>query len=60
VLLGVLRDEGLLAFRRGRGVSVVGTPEKGAVINKARELVECARRHGSSTDELIQIIKGLR
>ena len=58
--LRVLRDEGLLEFRRGRGVSVVGTPEKGAVINKARELVEYARRHGYSTDELIQIIKDLR
>ena len=57
--LRVLRDEGLLEFRRGRGVSVVGTPEQGAVINKARELVEYARRHGYNTDELIQIINGL-
>ena len=57
--LRVLRDEGLLELRRGRGVSVVGTPEQGAVINQARQLVEFARRHGYSTDELIQIIKGV-
>jgi DNA-binding FadR family transcriptional regulator len=27
--LRVLRDEGLLEFRRGRGVSIVGTPKRG-------------------------------
>jgi GntR family transcriptional regulator len=57
--LRLLRDEGLLEFRRGRGVSVAGTPERGAVINKARELVEFARHHGYRTDELIQIIEGV-
>jgi GntR family transcriptional regulator len=55
--LRLLRDEGLLEFRRGRGISVAGTPERGAVVNKARELVEYARRHGYGTDELIQIIE---
>ena len=55
--LRVLRDEGLLEFRRGRGISVAGTPERGAVVNKTRELVEYARRHGYGTDELIQIIQ---
>ena len=54
-----LRDEGLLEFRRGRGVSVAGTPERGAVVNKARELVEFARHHGYGTDELMQIIDGV-
>jgi GntR family transcriptional regulator len=55
--LRLLRDEGLLEFRRGRGISVAGTPERGAVIQKARELVELARRHGYRTDELVQIIR---
>jgi GntR family transcriptional regulator len=55
--LRLLRDEGLLEFRRGRGVSVAGTPERGAVVNKVRELVEFARHHGYDTKELIQIIQ---
>jgi GntR family transcriptional regulator len=57
--LRLLREEGLLEFRRGRGISVAGTPERGAVVNKARELVELARHHGYSRDELIQIIDGV-
>jgi GntR family transcriptional regulator len=57
--LRLLRDEGLLEFRRGRGISVAGTPERSAVVNKARELVELARRHGYRTDELIEIIEGV-
>ena len=48
VLCGVLRDEGLLEFRRGRGISVAGTPERGAVVQRARELVEFARHHGTA------------
>jgi GntR family transcriptional regulator len=55
--LRVLRDEGLLEFRRGRGISVAGTPEQGAVVQRARELVHYARQHGYRTDELIQIIQ---
>jgi DNA-binding transcriptional regulator YhcF (GntR family) len=52
-----LRDEGLLEFRRGRGVRVAGTPEQGVVLSKARELVRLARRHGYERDELVQIIQ---
>jgi GntR family transcriptional regulator len=55
--LRVLRDEGLLEFRRGRGISVAGTPERGAVVQRARELVHYARRQGYRTDELIEIIQ---
>ena len=55
--LRVLRDEGLLEFRRGRGISVAGTPERGAVIARARELVEFARRQGYRLDELVEIIE---
>ena len=55
--LRVLRDEGLLEFRRGRGISVAGTPEQGAVIARARELVEFARRQGYRLDELVEIIE---
>jgi DNA-binding GntR family transcriptional regulator len=52
-----LRDEGLLEFRRGRGISVAGTPERGAVVQRARDLVEFARRQGYRTDELVAIIE---
>ena len=57
--LRVLRDEGLLEFRRGRGISVAGTPERGAVIARAKELVEFARRHGYRIDELVEIIESV-
>src|ERR1700679_309888 len=38
-----LREEGLLEFRRGRGITVAGTPERGAVITRVKELVAYAR-----------------
>ena len=55
--LRALRDEGLLEFRRGRGISVAGTPERGAVIARANELVDFARQHGYRLDELVKIIE---
>ena len=55
--LRLLRDEGMLEFRRGRGVTVAGTPERGAVIARARELVHFARQQGYRRDELIQLIE---
>jgi GntR family transcriptional regulator len=57
--LRLLRDEGLLEFRRGHGVHVVGTPERGAVIAKATDLVRFARHHGYRRAELIELIEGL-
>ena len=57
--LRLLRDEGLLEFRRGRGISVVGTPERGAVVQRAKELVEFARRQGYRLDELVEIIENV-
>jgi GntR family transcriptional regulator len=54
--LRLLRDEGILEFRRGRGISVAGSPERGAVVQQARELVVFARRNGYRVDELLEII----
>jgi GntR family transcriptional regulator len=54
--LQILRQEGLLEFRRGRGITVSGTPERGAVVQRARELVEFARRHGYGLDDLHELI----
>src|SRR5919198_5891936 len=52
-----LRDEGLLEFRRGRGITVAGSPERGALVARARELVRFARTQGYQVDELIRIIE---
>ena len=54
-----LRDEGLLEFRRGRRVRVVGTPGRGSLLEKAAELVELGRRHGYPRDELLRMIRSL-
>ena len=55
--LRTLRDEGLLEFRRGRGITVAGTPERGAVLRSVNELVEFARAQGYRRDELIGMIE---
>lgn len=57
--LRLLRDEGLLEFRRGRGIHVAGTPEQGAVIARARDLVRFARQQGYRTEELVRIIESV-
>jgi GntR family transcriptional regulator len=54
-----LRDQGLLEFRRGRGITVAGAPSRSAVISQARDLIELAQRHGYHRDELIQIIQDI-
>ena len=57
--LRLLRDEGLLEFRRGRGVSVAGTPEWSVVLSQARQLLDVARQHGYRRDDVIALIQGL-
>ena len=57
--LRALRDEGLLEFRRGRGITVTGTPERGAIVERTRDLVHFARTQGYKPDELIAIIEQL-
>jgi len=55
--LRTLRDEGLLEFRRGRGISVAGSPERGAVVARARELVQFARKQGYRREDLVRLIE---
>jgi DNA-binding transcriptional regulator YhcF (GntR family) len=54
-----LRDEELLEFRRGRGITVTGTPERGAVVAQVKELVSFARQQGYRIDELVEIIENV-
>ncbi len=55
--LRALRDEGLLEFRRGRGITVAGTQQRGAVITKVNELIKFARAQGYRREELIAMIE---
>jgi GntR family transcriptional regulator len=55
----ILREEGLVEFGRGRGITVLGTPEKGAVISRVRDLLTFARSQGYQRDALIEIIESL-
>ena len=56
--LRTLRDEGLLEFRRGRGVTVTAAaPGRSVVLGKARELVALARRYGYGLDELDEMLR---
>jgi GntR family transcriptional regulator len=57
--LRILRDEGLLEFRRGRGITVSGSPDNGAVVTRARELIDFARGHGYRREELARLIESL-
>jgi len=55
----ILRDEGLLEFRRGRGIQVAGTPERSTLLARSSELLSYARHAGYGRDELVQIIRTL-
>jgi GntR family transcriptional regulator len=57
--LHLLRQEGLLEFQRGRGITVSGTPEQSAVVKRVRELMEFCRLQGYRPEEVIRIIEGL-
>ena len=54
-----LRDEGLLEFRRGRGITVAGSAPQTAVHIRALELLRFARLQGYQRDELIRLIESL-
>jgi GntR family transcriptional regulator len=58
--LHILRDEGLLEFQRGRGITVAGSLERGLVVTRIHELVEFCRSYGYRPEEVIRIIEGLQ
>lgn len=57
--LRLLRDEGLLEVGRGRAITVAGTPERGAVVEKMKELLELGRHNGYRRDELVAMLQGM-
>ena len=57
--LHILRDEGLLDFTRGRGITIAGSPRHGAVVKRVRELVEFCRSQGYRREEVIELIESL-
>ncbi len=58
--LRLLRDEGLLEFRRGHGITVTGAaPKRSVVIERAQELIRFARREGYGREELLRLIASL-
>jgi GntR family transcriptional regulator len=54
--LRLLRDEGLVEMGRGRAIRVTGSPDRGAVIAKTKELIDFARRRDYRRDELIALL----
>jgi GntR family transcriptional regulator len=54
-----LRDEGMVEFRRGRGITVAGTPERGVVMARVKDLVAFARQQGYQPAEVIAMIEAV-
>ena len=55
----ILRDEGLVEFGRGNGITVSGTPEKGAVLSRIRDLLTFARSQGYQREAVIEMIESI-
>jgi GntR family transcriptional regulator len=55
--LRLLQQEGLLELRRGRGITVAGTPQRSAVLTKVNELVAFALSQGYKPEELVEMIE---
>jgi len=57
--LRLLRDEGLMDMRPLHGITVRGTPQRGALTAKAIELIQLARDSGYNRAELLDLIEHL-
>jgi GntR family transcriptional regulator len=55
-----LRSDGVLEFRRGRGVRVAKTTSpQSTVVEAAHQLIKVGNAHGLDQDQLIQLIREL-
>jgi GntR family transcriptional regulator len=57
--LRLLREEGVVEFRRGRGITVTAAPQAAGLVAAARDLLAQARRNGYDRDDLIRLIQAL-
>lgn len=58
--LRALRDEGVLEFRRGRGVTVAdGADQRSVLLHRVHDLVTDAAHLGYSKNDLIDMIRGI-
>ena len=57
--LRMLREEGLLELGRGRAIIVAGTPERGAVLTRMKDLMDFGRHQGYRREELIAMMESL-
>jgi GntR family transcriptional regulator len=57
--LRLLREEGVLEFRRGRGITVIAAPQTTALLAAARDLLAQARRNGYDRDDLIRLVQAM-
>jgi GntR family transcriptional regulator len=55
--LRILRDEGLLDVGRGKAIVVAGTPETGALVARAKDLIAFARQSGYRREELLALME---
>jgi len=49
----------MLEFRRGRGITVAGSPERGVVMTRVKDLVAFARQQGYQPEEVIAMIQAV-
>ncbi|MGW5259988.1 GntR family transcriptional regulator [Microbispora sp. NPDC004025] len=55
-----LRDEGLLEFRRGRGVSVLRRPDgREALRARVRDLLDEAAGYGLTADDVVALVRDI-
>jgi GntR family transcriptional regulator len=57
--LRLLREEGLVEMGKGRAIRVAGTPERGAVVEKLRDVLEFGRHHGYRREELVALLESI-
>lgn len=57
--LRILREEGIVTFSRGRGVTVAVAPDRSQLINACHHLIRLAAAQGYQREELARLIASL-